>query len=739
MGYELAYETEDEIQEPEESGAKRPRKNNAQKLLEYANAVNLTDELEEDELMVLGGKVVEEYASDLDTMADWLKGYDEGLKLANLVAEKKTYPWDGAANIKFPLIANAAIKFNARAYPELVRNSEVVSFKTVGSDPQDAKNRRGMRVSKFMNWQLMEDMRDWDADMDRLTMMLPCVGQMYKKVFFDPNLGRNVSELINGNRLIINTHAPSWDRLRRKTYFYEIYHNEVIEKQRSGEFRECDLRADQSADQPHDQVYTFLEQHRYYDLDGDGYEEPYIVTADKESTKVLRIRAGYEPDGVIINQDDKVVKVIPEDYFEPYGFLPAFDGSLLSVGFGHLLYPLNEAANGIINRLLDAGTLNNLGGGFIGSGVRIKGGPMQFAPSEWKRIEVQGGDIGKQVFPLPTKEPSPVLFNLLSMIIESANDMAAVKDVLSGDMPSGVNAQPTTVLALIEQGQKTFNAIYKRIWRSLRGELRKLYRLNNRYLDPKQYLEVLDDEELQRNPLQAAKDFEGKDYDIIPVSDPNISSQAQRMAQTQAALQLTGRAGIDEYALTREAVASIGHPKLDELVPPKKPGQPDPGQAAAQAQAMMAQKDFELREREIAVKEKEASMKAVESAAKALETEAKIKDLLAAAIKKMAEAEAAEAGTQLEAYRVALEELYRQSEPSNADNQTAVRRVAAAPDNSPRPPAIPAGSGPVEAPADIGSALLSPGPGGGLGQADGAMQLPIGMDSGGLGVPDSGV
>ena len=720
----MAYE---QTEDNNEADAKPTKKVSPKKLLEYANSNNLTDELDEQELMLLGGKVVEEYQSDLDTMGDWLKGYDEGLKLASLAAEEKTYPWPGAANIKFPLIANAAIKFNARAYPELVRNSEVASFKIIGSDPQDLKNKRGMRVSKFMNWQLMEDMQDWDADMDRLTMQLPCVGQMYKKLYFDPALGRPISELIPGNALIINMHAPSWARLRRKTQPFQIYHNEVIERQRQGDFRSCKLSSDESQEQPHDQVYTFLEQHRYYDLDEDGYEEPYIITVDKASTKVLRIRAAYTPESVVLNDKDQVVKIVAEEYFEPYGFMPAFDGGLLCIGFGHLLYSLNEAANGIINRLLDSGTLNNLGGGFIGSGIRVKGGPMSFAPGEWKRVEVQGGNIAQQVFPLPVSQPSPVLFQMLSMIIEAANDLAAVKDVLSGDMPSGVNAQPTTVLALIEQGQKTFNAIYKRIWRALRGELRKLYRLNNLYLDPRQYLEVLDDEELNRQPLMAAQDFDGDDKDIVPIADPNISSQAQRMAQTQAVLQLSGRAGIDEYALTREAIQATGHPKLDELAPPRQEGQPDPAQAQAMAAAKMAEKDMELREREVAVKEKEQTSKALANAASTLEVQAKIKDILAGAIKKIAEAEAVETGTQLDAYRIQLEELYKQAELGNGNNETAVPRMAQPSDNLPRMEAIPADSGAIPPQPAI------PGPApslGGIGEpspADGEMQLPVGM------------
>lgn len=585
-------------------------------LVGYAAMPNIAPALESDELARIGQQVIDEYETDLGSMDGWLEGYKKGLELAKLTAEAKTFPWPGAANIKYPLVANSAMKFAARAYPEIVRNTEVVSCRTVGEDPNDQKHARGKRVANYMNWQLLVQSEDWDSDMDKLLNMLPVVGQLFKKTYFNPVLGRNVSELVMGDKLIVNQQAQSWERARRRTHVYELYHNEVIEQQRLGMFVECDLRADENEDAPDDEIHEILEQHRFLDLDGDGYEEPYIVTVDKASAKVLRIRARYDAKA-IQRKGGKVTSIKADEYFTPYGFFPAFDGSLHHIGFGHLLYPLNEAANTLINQLLDAGTLANTQGGLIGNGLKIRGGNMRFQPGEWKRVDAGGGKIAENVFALPTKEASPTLFNLLGMIIEAANEIGMISDVLSGDVPSA-NVPATTVLALIEQGQKAFNSVYKRIWRSLGMELRRLYRLNTKYLDPQEYISVIDDAEA------SPQDFALADHDIVPVADPAISSQAQRMAQAQAAMQVSGRPGVDESLLTNEFLKAVGHPKADMIAPhvpqdmlqavleqARQAGMQEGAQAAlGDAQIQLKKRELDLREREIGVKERDSDAKA---------------------------------------------------------------------------------------------------------------------------------
>lgn len=630
----MAYEEMADEADAEEAEAK-PAKGVAA-LVGYAGMDNIALALDSDQLAKIGQQVIDEYETDLASMDEWLNGHNKGLELAKLVTTEKTFPWPGAANIKFPLIANAAMKFGARAYPEIIRNSEVVSCRTIGLDPNDAKHARGKRVAGFMNWQLLVQSEDWDSDMDKLLSMLPAVGQLFKKTYFHPVLGRNVSELVMGDKLIVNQQAQSWEKARRRTHVYELYHNEVVEQQRMELFVECDLRSDDNEDAPDDEIHELLEQHRFLDLDDDGYEEPYIVTVDKASAKVLRIRARFDAKGIKkTKKGNKIASIKADEYFTPYGFFPAFDGSLHHIGFGHLLFPLNEAANTLINQLLDAGTLANTQAGFIGNGLKIRGGNMRFSAGEWKRVDASGGKIAENVFPLPTKEASPTLFNLLGMIIESANEIGMVSDILNGDVPSA-NVPATTVLALIEQGQKAFNAVYKRIWRSLSAELRKLNRLNSVYADPQEYISVIDD------PEATLADFAQSDNDIMPVADPAISSQAQRMAQAQAAMTISGRPGVDEALLTSEYLKAIGHPKADMLAPTNPNGMQNGMMEQAQQQAYMkggqdalSNADLVFKDRELQLKEREVAIKERESGAKQDQIEAVIQKTIAETIEKL--------------------------------------------------------------------------------------------------------
>jgi len=296
----------------------------------------------------------------------------------------------------------------------------------------------------------------------------------------------------------------------------------------------------------------------------------------------------------------------------------------------------------LINQLMDAGTLANMQGGFIGKGLRLRGGPMRFQPGEWKPVDATGEDLARNIVPIPTKEASPTLFNMLGMLIESTNDLASVKDVMSGDMPA--NTPATTVLAMIEQGQKSFNAIYKRIWRSLTEELRKLFKLNGIYLDPQEYLNIID--EPQADPQS---DFEMDGRDIIPVADPAVSSNAQRMAQSQAAMSVSGRPGVNEALLTNDYLKSIGHTKAD-MIAPYDPQEQEQAKAQAMQQAQQQQEmqqsviqaqaqkelfDSHMKEREMALKEAELDLKREKQESDEEMNEAKIQQIVISTIQQV--------------------------------------------------------------------------------------------------------
>ena len=598
MAYSDEMPQEDEFDYGEDMGDGQEAEKTLS-VLQMVEMDNIALELEDQELSQIGIRITEDFDRDFESMSEWREQYGRAMKLAKLTAEEKSYPWPNAANIKYPLISNAAIKFSARAYPEIVRGDKVVKFKAFGKDIDNDRHIRGERIAEFMNFQLLSEMEEWDSDMDRLLTMLPIVGQLYKKVYYSPLLRRNVSELVRGDDVILNIDSKSWEATRRMSHYYRLHNNDIKERQNAGLFVEKDIRADDVDED----LFDIIEQHCWLDLDKDGYEEPYIVTVHEASNTVLRIKARYSLDDILIG-NNKVVRINPIIHFTPYGFIPAFDGSILCIGFGALLECLNESANTIINQLLDAGTLSNMQSGMISKGIRIAGGEMSFEPGEWKFVDTGGGMLKDSIFPLPIREPSPVLFQMLGLILDAANEIAAVKDVLSGDSP-GANTSPTTILALIEQGQKTFNSIYKRIYHSLQKELRMLYRLNAEFADPRLYQAVLEDPQ-----ADVKADFQQANLGVMPVADPILSSQAHRVAMAQAAMQMSGRPGVNEEYLTRSYFEAIGHPDMSKVMLEKKG--PDAA-TMLQLTNLAKEKDLlEIKKREIAMQERESKAKVME-------------------------------------------------------------------------------------------------------------------------------
>jgi len=316
-------------------------------------------------------------------------------------------------------------------------------------------------------------------------------------------------------------------------------------------------------------TYTVLEQHCYLDLDGDGYEEPYIVTVHPDSRKVFRIVANFKESDVIRNEDGDVLRINSETYFVDYHFIRNPDGGFYSLGIGQLLYPINEAINTVINQLIDAGTLNNLQGGFIGRSLRIKSGELRVKMGEWKSIDTPPtGSIGDHIYPLPTKEPSATLFQLLGTLIDTVKDLARVNEATQGSQLAQ-NAPATSVLTLVEQGLVVFNAIQKRIFKSFKKELEQIYRIYSTYLDDIDYQMVLNDP----NALVEA-DFRMEDMDITPVGNPGNSSTAQRLAKAQAVGQLPS---IPQYLKDIEFLKALEFSEADiqQLVPAPNPN-PEP-------------------------------------------------------------------------------------------------------------------------------------------------------------------
>jgi chaperonin GroES len=413
-----------------------------------------------------------------------------------------------------------------------------VPFEPMWQIPPGEKANRAERISRHMSWQLLEEMEEWEEGMDTLLHTIPIMGVQFKKTYYNRLLGRNVSELVDALDLVMQYKAP-WATVPRKTQHVRLYPYEVTERKRSGTFLDIDLidtvdegKYLEADGNDEDAPQLFLEQHRLLDLDDDGYPEPYIVTVHKQSSKVVRILARFEEEGIQENRNGQIVRIAPIEYYTRYLFMPAPDGGIYGMGFGWLLHDISNSVNTTINQLLDAGTLANVGGGFIGKGLRIKSGDSTRKLGEWKHVSSSGAAIRDNLYELKMPQPSPVLFQLLGLLIDAGKEISSVKDVLTGEAPK--NAPATTTMAMVEQGQKVFTAIYKRLHRGLRDELKKLYRLNRLYLEPEVYFVMLDGNSQQ----VALNDYNDEDMDIIPVSDPALVSDMQRMSKAEYLYQL---------------------------------------------------------------------------------------------------------------------------------------------------------------------------------------------------------
>lgn len=651
------------VAEPGEDFAVEPdepdeRAETLQRLLALIDSPNIAaDETLAEKLGPLGDKVCRETQIDINSRDKWERRTKAGMELAMQEVENKTYPWPGAANVKYPLMTSAAIQFQARAYPAIVSGKNVVKAQVEGSDPGGKKRAKGDRVAAHMSWQLLTEMPEWEAEVDRMLLALPIEGCAFKKTYFDQAKGRNCSDYVSAMDLIVNHSAKSLEVAPRITHQFPLYPYQIRERINAGVYLDFDwgtasgTDANNDVDAPH----WFYEQHRREDLDGDGYPEPYIVTVHKDSQKVVRIKACFSDKTVIVGNDGAIIRIEPKKYFTKVPFIPNPDGGFYDIGFGWLLSPMNAAVNTVLNQLLDAGHLANTGGGFIGNGLRLTGGTMRFVPGEYKEADATGGSLRENIVPLTFPGPNPVLFELLGLLIEAGREIASVKDVLTGDQPAA-NTPATTTLALIEQGLKVFTAIYKRIHRALKDEFGKLYELNREHFDLEGYLLFHD-----MAPDVLSADYQGDPMDIVPVSDPTVVSDMQRLARAEFLGQFKGEPGINPMAITRRQWDAAGIENQEELIAPQTG--PDPA-----TMAQLAKLTAEIEE-----------------------MKSKVLKNTTAAIRDIAEAEKAEAGAQIDQYRAVVEGLQgsKDGQAESAPNGGAMEQPQAA-SGLPGVPGIPA-------------------------------------------------
>jgi chaperonin GroES len=549
---------------------------------------NIANLLSKDDLETIGVQVVRDFDNDLMSRSSWEKRTEASLKLALQVTENKNFPWANASNVKFPLITIAALQYHARSYPVLIDNDLPVKCRVVGEDKDGLRSLRASRVEQHMSYQLLEEDEDWESEMDKVLITQPIIGCAFKKSYFDPIRKHNISENVLAKDLVVNYWTKSLETASRITHILQMSKNEIYERTARGLWLEGvsegrnqqyssvaignglqtlqDKAQGLQPPEPNDSStpIEILEQHCHIDFDGDGYAEPYIVYVRRDNKKVARIVARYTQNDIERNENNDVLSIKAEQYFTKYPFIPSPDGGFYDLGFGVLLGPLNESINTIINQLVDAGTMANTAGGFLSRGIKLRGGNYTFNPMEWKHVDTTGDDLRKGIVPLPVREPSQVMFTLLNLLINYGERIGGSVDILSGQNP-GQNTPAETTRTMAEQGMKVFNGIFKRTHRSLKQEFRKLYRLNQIFVSENTpYVSGANG-----SGMVLASDYEGPVTDVMPTSDPSITSDAQRINQASAiAARVAATPGLyNRYEAEYTFLKAMRVTNIDKLLP----------------------------------------------------------------------------------------------------------------------------------------------------------------------------
>jgi len=533
---------------------------------------NLAEEVSEGALSTLAGALLDDIENDRNSRKDWEKAYTEGLKLLGLQIEERTEPWNGASGVFHPMITEAVVRFQAETITETFPAQGPVRTKIIGKETP-AKKESAARVEADMNYQLTEVMKEFRPEHERMLWSLPATGSAFKKVYYDPNLGRQVSIFIPAEDIILPYGTTEMDSCHRITHVMRKTKNEIIKLQKLGFYRDIELpdpdrtvsNIQRAKDKEtgftdiNDDRYTLNECH--VDLDLEGFEDeddgeasgimlPYVVTLISGTHEVLSIRRNWV-------EDDPLK--LKRQHFVHYQYIPGFG----AYGFGlfHLIGGFAKSATSLMRQLIDAGTLANLPGGLKTRGLRIKGDDTPIAPGEFRDVDVGSGTIRDNILPLPYKEPSQTLYTLLQNIVDEGRRFAATADMKVSDM-SG-NAPVGTTLALLERQLKVMTAVQARVHFSLKQELGLLKNIIRDYSDSDY------DYEPDGDDGPRAKQSDYNQVDVIPVSDPNAATMSQRVIQFQAVIQMSQMAPdiYDLPQLHRRMLDVLGIKNADKLVP----------------------------------------------------------------------------------------------------------------------------------------------------------------------------
>jgi chaperonin GroES len=650
---------------------------------------NVAEKLSPEELTLYGTAAVDGYTADKMTRTDWEGRNAKAIKLALQLAERKTFPWAGASNVKFPLVTIAALQFLARI-STLTSGRQLAKLEAWGQDPEGKKLARAERLGTHISYQLLEQNRNWVDDDEQAKFSAALLGAAIKKTFRDGVEGVTRSEYVPIMDFVVDYFCKDLEKAQRATHKLTMFQNTVQENVRRGLFLpmlddaeppvptvgnstgQLQAASDEVAGlnrQVQDSLrpYEVLEQHCWLDLDDDGYAEPYTLFVRYDTKQVLRIVARFFDEGDVYRVHDaeirkldakakdekdlptrisyeqeadklensagnKIVRIVPTTHFTRYVFIPAPDGGFYGLGLGALLGPTNAAVDSLINQIIDAGTMLTTSGGFLGRGVKIKSGKQTFDPFEWKTVDGSGDDLRKNIVPLPVSTPPDILFNLLGLLIQYGEKIGSATDALTGVSP-GQNTPAETSRNTLEQGMMLFSGIYKRMHRGLGEELRRVYQLNKWYVKSSPDFAELTDGE---NALFAADDYDDNSFRIYPSADATAASPQQKQAKAKVAFDLMGHNpnGFERYKVIHRVLEAYEIESIEEIFPnPKGPNavQPIPNPKVELEKAKLQQKDkIHQDEMGLAIAELRQEMSV---------NEAKIMELEAKAQKHMADAQ----------------------------------------------------------------------------------------------------
>jgi len=564
-------------------------------------SANLAEVIDENDLNLLGTELYQNFEDYKNSRRDWEQAYTQGLDLLGFKYEQRTEPFQGASGATHPVLAEAVTQFQALAYKELLPAGGPVRTQIVGLQTPEIEQ-QSERVKEFMNYQIMDIMQEYEPEFDQMLFYLPLSGSTFKKVYYDETLGRAVSKFVAAEDLVVPYSATSLDDAEAVIHVIKVSGNELRKQQVAGFYRDIELLPSDDGTEENnvktkerqlegvtkssysEDVFTLLECHVNLDLEGfedkgsdgepTGIKLPYIVTLEEGSREVLSIRRNY------IETDLKKQKI---QYFVHFKFLPGF--GFYGSGLIQMIGGLSRTATSALRQLLDAGTLSNLPAGFKQRGIRIRDDAQSIQPGEWRDVDAPGGNLRDAFMTLPYKEPSQTLLALMGVVVQAGQRFASIADMQVGD--GNQQAAVGTTVALLERGSRVMSAIHKRVYAAMKQEFKLLANVFKLYLPPEYPYEVVGG---QRQIKQT--DFDDK-VDIIPVADPNIFSQTQRIsiAQTELQLAMSNPQIHDMYQVYRTMYEALGIKDVDRIL--LKPDQPTPKDPALEHIDALAGKSFQ--------------------------------------------------------------------------------------------------------------------------------------------------